>query len=76
MSREVPSNVFKTEGFFDSFVENVDTLVYWSDKCLYKNQGEMIAREKFVPYMTTIMNLNSSSVGHLSDQEFLTENHQ
>lgn len=74
MSRIVPNNVFKLDGYFNDFVENVETIVYWSDKCLYHNQGEMIAREKFTAYMNTIMNLNSSTVGHLSDQEFLTEN--
>ena len=45
MSRKVPNNIFQIDGFFDGFVENVNQLVYWSDKCLYKNQGEQIARE-------------------------------
>lgn len=51
LSRLVPDNLFVIDGYFEKYVENVDKLVYYSDKCLYSNQGEMIARETFLPYM-------------------------
>ena len=37
MSRKVPNNIFVVDGYFASFVENVDKVVYWSDKCRYEN---------------------------------------
>ena len=44
MSRKVPNNVFMQDGIFEKYVINVNKLAYYSDKCLYKNQVELIAR--------------------------------
>jgi len=76
MSRITPNNVFYLNGYFDGYVENVNKLVYWSDKCKYENQGEEIARANFEPYMYKIMALNSTEIDRISAQEYLTENLQ
>ena len=34
-------------GFYEALIATMDRLKYESDKCLYKNQGEVIARENF-----------------------------
>ena len=60
VDRLIPINTFVQQKYYEQFMTAVDKLQYWSDKCLYKNQGELIAKAELQKFINNVFEIKDS----------------
>ena len=74
MERIIPLNVFVTGKYFEQWVEAVDKIQYWSDKCKYENQGELNAKRELDIFLRNVFKIEDAKLTDYSDHGWMTIN--